>query len=816
MENWKRRRSPKHGSRIGLDPLDPSGANGAQGDLENDNAGDGLTNLEEYMNGTDPRSANTDGDSASDFEETLQGSDPLDASDGGFAPPASEVLALRLGVGDQSGSRSENYHLVCFEYDPATGAEREVFRLVSGGFGKYTERVSRIFRKWKSYTFRIEWRGSNLNYKPESYPGAGDSEGPDFDYTMKVEPLETEPALVFTDAFDPSADAAVPGLSILGQHSDDTEFMTVTTKARILANRILIDLAADIDMNRKIQTAPDAYPSSGTLPDSVLENTPPSRAAVIDVNNNNTDSGVSNSPGKDQVDNRNKILDTAADREENTNNASGHAFGALRVWASPLPEYGIAWRQGGDRKRYALRLRLPNQGDENTVRVFGWDTKTPRELLGPGKTAHTFDPALFFDKTVFSRTDVKRWHRDLFIEGLSYGRACLRLEVVRLSDNTVVASDDVFFAVNVDRIEQPPAQIAGKKLAIPLRGYKPHHIGARKPNASSQPIHALRGAMALRVPAIKENDWWTRHTPMHGRALRESNDGPDQAKAGSSFWAGLQRTRADGSLQWIQTGFRWVQQPGKTHGSKPAFYIESGDTYLNLGAKSLHQAATRHDQLIENVRMIPSIPSLTNWHSQSVKVEFVLFKPCNTDGNGNEIASAEIPWYAVFRNARPGADPADLGNYVLLSVGKPTPPSTTGHSGELSDRYNAQRFRQLDALFETNQSIAFAPGAAQDRAEISGLATATALKPGHAPMPPAASSANRKAIHDWAMESYEWTPRLFASANRTLEIKTGRWKPNGQAEDGTAPHPYWHAEIIDGALKVWDQRTPDWNDPPQN
>ena len=41
--------------KYGLDPLDPSGENGANGDLD----GDGWTNIEEYQNNTDPLSASS-------------------------------------------------------------------------------------------------------------------------------------------------------------------------------------------------------------------------------------------------------------------------------------------------------------------------------------------------------------------------------------------------------------------------------------------------------------------------------------------------------------------------------------------------------------------------------------------------------------------------------------------------------------------------------------------------------------------------------------------------------------------------------------
>ena len=58
----------------GLDPKDPN-----DGKLDNDK--DGLTNEEEYKNGTDPNNWDTDGDGYSDGEEVKAGTNPRDALD---------------------------------------------------------------------------------------------------------------------------------------------------------------------------------------------------------------------------------------------------------------------------------------------------------------------------------------------------------------------------------------------------------------------------------------------------------------------------------------------------------------------------------------------------------------------------------------------------------------------------------------------------------------------------------------------------------------------------------------------------------------
>ena len=80
----------------GLDPLSTSGVNGAAGDLDED----GLSNLGEYLNGTDPSDmgGDTDDDGVSDATEIQQGSDPNDASDGGIPPDAAQYRELEFNI----------------------------------------------------------------------------------------------------------------------------------------------------------------------------------------------------------------------------------------------------------------------------------------------------------------------------------------------------------------------------------------------------------------------------------------------------------------------------------------------------------------------------------------------------------------------------------------------------------------------------------------------------------------------------------------------------------------------------------------------
>lgn len=104
----------------GINPLDPSGINGGGGHLDND----GLDNLGEYSNASDPRNPNTDGgdpnypDFVNDGAEAANGSNPSDPTDGGQQLPLAEKLSIKLGIGDKSGSESEDYVMHVFRIDP--------------------------------------------------------------------------------------------------------------------------------------------------------------------------------------------------------------------------------------------------------------------------------------------------------------------------------------------------------------------------------------------------------------------------------------------------------------------------------------------------------------------------------------------------------------------------------------------------------------------------------------------------------------------------------------------------------------------------
>jgi hypothetical protein len=196
----------------GLNPLNPADAS-----LDPDT--DGLTNVNEYRYNTHPGIANTDGDSKNDGPEVAQGSNPTDPSDGGNPIPAAERVSILLGIGDQSGSESEDYVLHCYHIDSETGQENRIYTLRSGGFGQYQEETQSFFRKGETYTFQIDWQSSSFNVKAAT-PG-NPAEGPDYDYTFKVQ-SQGDHGGTLVDSWNKSS-ATFPVLATDASNVADTE-----------------------------------------------------------------------------------------------------------------------------------------------------------------------------------------------------------------------------------------------------------------------------------------------------------------------------------------------------------------------------------------------------------------------------------------------------------------------------------------------------------------------------------------------------------------------------------------------------------------
>lgn len=215
----------------GLNPNDSTDAN-----LDSDN--DGATNLVEYSFTSDPHNSDTDGDGTNDGTEingsdgnadTPGGSNPNDSSDGGQPIPDEEKLTIKIGVGDQSGSHSEDYVMNIFRINPDTGTENRVYTLRSGGHGEYKEITQDIFRKNDTYTFQIDWQSSNL----ESSTDVNNPEGADYDYTFIVEP-QGELTSLLIDQYDPETKTADPENPIGGDQSDVDSFQQTVEKKRIV------------------------------------------------------------------------------------------------------------------------------------------------------------------------------------------------------------------------------------------------------------------------------------------------------------------------------------------------------------------------------------------------------------------------------------------------------------------------------------------------------------------------------------------------------------------------------------------------------
>jgi hypothetical protein len=221
----------------GLDPKNPSDAL-----LDNEPASaggpDGLNNLNEYRWGTDPRVGDTDGDGKKDGQEVGSGpvphSHPNDASDGGQPLPAERRLTIRIGVGDQSGSASEDYVVECRRIDRETGTEVHFYTVRSGGFGQYIEQDYSMFRKGETYTFQLKWQGTKNSVSGSGSP----SDGPDYDYTFKIEPQGDHGGILIDSWHKKNGTVDVSkvlrGQSLNNVATDETDFRTKIEERRVV------------------------------------------------------------------------------------------------------------------------------------------------------------------------------------------------------------------------------------------------------------------------------------------------------------------------------------------------------------------------------------------------------------------------------------------------------------------------------------------------------------------------------------------------------------------------------------------------------
>ncbi len=827
----------------GLDPLSASGVNGRFGDLD----GDGAHNLLEFQFGSDPNNdpgtpADTDGDGTVDLDEILgpdgtagtgDESHPNDDRDDGQPIPSEERLSIRLGVGDESTSDSEDYIMNIFRVDPDTGDEIEppYFTVRSGGHGQYHEDTYDIFRHSDTYTFQIKWQGSTRSSSSSS--GAA-PEGPDFDYTLIVQPVDNFDAWLVTEPYHPEqglldGEPPITGDKVQNAH----DFVTRVQGQRVLKIPKGVDAWMDSNMNTMVEAKKGVrFLGNSGKDDAIEEQT---LSVIIDVNNNNTDHVPTPPAGSlaAQVDNRDSTLDTEADREEHTRanlHVEGHRFSDLKFTVPYTPMADTRRPRTTARVKYRVRVL---EGD-GAIRIFGWqDFKLdpaglldePWMLVEPGKTSQGIDADRFYEQTPLAelkKASGRLMQRTCFVEGVTYGSAVIAFEVIDTWDSDKVVYDDkVRIAVNVDRVEQPAAgmpSVVTTKDAAHTRGTAPHHVGARKINASTAGIRAVTGFITVRPPSFNSGGWRTQHTWMRQRPLRKQIESGD-LDMGSSFWIGMTIRNGMGApVQWVQTGLRWVQPIGQEFGTPPAAYIETGDLTFGPGlvAKSLHQASAGSADGLGAQVVRTNTAQLSNWENEPIRLEFVMFK--NTgDLNGDGLDDAlNEPWRVVYRDARPGKDAAHNANYFSLALGRPTEqsPPTGTQRDTLQRNYRSQAFRDVDVSFETSQSISFAPGLPGARAEVRAVRVASTM--GNAPMPPVSEVDGKVRQFNWARTNFAWGPVTFTPAERVFEVKTGRRLANGRAEDGNAadqPHPWWNTSITDAAhptgagnVQIWDTR----------
>jgi len=151
-----------------LDPRDATGNNGANGDPDDD----GLNNLQEGINGSNPGLEDSDGDGTNDGPEVGQGSNPNDPSDGGQAPPPEEIVEVPFSVGDPSGSHSERWKLNIVANGPD---DTRQFGFVSPNFGEMGTQNFKL-RLGNTYTISITHIATNI-----------EEGGPDYDWEARID-----------------------------------------------------------------------------------------------------------------------------------------------------------------------------------------------------------------------------------------------------------------------------------------------------------------------------------------------------------------------------------------------------------------------------------------------------------------------------------------------------------------------------------------------------------------------------------------------------------------------------------------------------
>ena len=193
-----------------------------------DSDGDGLTNFEEYRNGSNPYSGDSDGDGVSDYQEVWQASNPTDKSDSGQPPSADEVAYLNLMIGDTSGSWSERYML-------QVGSRC----LTMASYGGSTNRVV-PFLIGREFEVRIKHLGSSTN-------------PPDLDYVIDISPAPTTNGVSFSVLKKDPAGLLDGGEGMPASHFNNDASIVI----------FRLDLDSDLDNDGDIDNADDLLEETG-------------------------------------------------------------------------------------------------------------------------------------------------------------------------------------------------------------------------------------------------------------------------------------------------------------------------------------------------------------------------------------------------------------------------------------------------------------------------------------------------------------------------------------------------------------------------
>ena len=167
-----------------LNPLSGVGVDGADGDIETDVAnviGDGLTNFDEYLYGSNPRSTDSDGDSVDDKTEVEQASDPGSSEDNGDAPDPELLEEVTFRIGDPSGSNSENW--IMNVKGIGDEADTRTLKVKGKDFGVMSDPQAIKLYKGKEYEITVK----HLGTKPPE--GDQDQQDPDYDWEATIDGL---------------------------------------------------------------------------------------------------------------------------------------------------------------------------------------------------------------------------------------------------------------------------------------------------------------------------------------------------------------------------------------------------------------------------------------------------------------------------------------------------------------------------------------------------------------------------------------------------------------------------------------------------